>query len=44
MKTRERIIQVSWGSEPVQTYPVNVLIRAYDRSGLLSDRKTSCTT
>lgn len=33
----ERIIQVSWGSEPVQTYPVNVLIRAYDRSGLLSD-------
>ncbi len=33
----ERIIQVSWGSEPVQTYPVKVLIRAYDRSGLLSD-------
>lgn len=33
----ERIIQVSWGSEPVQTYPVNVVIRAYDRSGLLSD-------
>src|SRR5690554_1230288 len=33
----ERIIQVSWGNEPVQTYPVNVLIRAYDRSGLLSD-------
>jgi len=33
----ERVIQVSWGSEPVKTYPVNVVIRAYDRSGLLSD-------
>ena len=33
----ERIIQVGWGAEPVQTYPVDVLVRAYDRSGLLSD-------
>ena len=33
----ERMIQVSWGSEPVQTYPVDILIRAYDRSGLLRD-------
>lgn len=33
----ERMIQVSWGSEPVQTYPVDVFIRAYDRAGLLSD-------
>lgn len=33
----ERMIQVSWGTEPVQTYPVDVVIRAYDRSGLLSD-------
>lgn len=33
----ERMIQVSWGAELVQTYPVDVLIRAYDRSGLLSD-------
>ncbi len=33
----ERMIQVGWGAEPVKTYPVDVLIRAYDRSGLLSD-------
>ncbi|MCU1716745.1 GTP diphosphokinase [Pseudomonas sp. 5P_3.1_Bac2] len=33
----ERIIQVSWGPVPVQTYPVDILIRAYDRSGLLRD-------
>ncbi|WP_027897056.1 GTP diphosphokinase [Zestomonas thermotolerans] len=33
----ERIIQVSWGPEPVQTYPVDILIRAYDRAGLLRD-------
>jgi GTP pyrophosphokinase len=33
----ERIIQVSWGPVPVQTYPVDVIIRAYDRSGLLRD-------
>ena len=33
----ERMIQVGWGAEPVKTYPVDVLIRAYDRPGLLSD-------
>jgi GTP pyrophosphokinase len=33
----ERIIQVSWGPVPVQTYPVDIVIRAYDRSGLLRD-------
>ncbi|UFH48348.1 GTP diphosphokinase [Pseudomonas sp. KNUC1026] len=33
----ERIIQVSWGPVPVLTYPVDILIRAYDRSGLLRD-------
>lgn len=33
----ERIIQVSWGPAPVQTYPVDVIIKAYDRSGLLRD-------
>ncbi|WBE26599.1 GTP diphosphokinase [Denitrificimonas caeni] len=33
----ERMIQVGWGAEPVKTYPVDVLVRAYDRSGLLSD-------
>ena len=33
----ERIIQVSWGPVPVLTYPVDIVIRAYDRSGLLRD-------
>src|SRR5690606_38164945 len=33
----ERMIQVSWGPVPVQTYPVDVVIRAFDRSGLLRD-------
>ncbi|WAJ39566.1 GTP diphosphokinase [Pseudomonas sp. GOM7] len=33
----ERIIQVSWGPVPVQTYPVEIAIKAYDRSGLLRD-------
>ncbi|MFJ3481898.1 GTP diphosphokinase [Pseudomonas sp. NPDC090202] len=33
----ERIIQVSWGPVPVLTYPVDIMIRAYDRSGLLRD-------
>ena len=33
----ERTIQVSWGPVPQQTYPVEILIRAYDRSGLLRD-------
>ena len=33
----ERIIQVSWGPVPVLTYPVDIIIRAYDRSGLLRD-------
>ena len=33
----ERIIQVSWGPEPEKTYPVEIVIHAYDRSGLLRD-------
>ena len=33
----ERIIQVSWGPVPEHTYPVEIMIRAYDRSGLLRD-------
>jgi GTP pyrophosphokinase len=33
----ERTIQVSWGPVPVQTYPVDILIKAFDRSGLLRD-------
>jgi GTP pyrophosphokinase len=33
---RERIIKVSWGMAP-KTYPVPVVIKAYDRAGLMGD-------
>ena len=33
----ERLIEVSWGSEPNYSYPVDVMISAYDRPGLLRD-------
>lgn len=33
----ERMIQVSWSNEQVKTYPVDIVIQAYDRSGLLND-------
>ncbi|WP_163835039.1 GTP diphosphokinase [Spartinivicinus ruber] len=36
-KEPERFIEVDWVSEQVNIYPVNVLIKAYDRSGLLRD-------
>ena len=32
----ERVIEVSWGETPA-TYPVDIMIVAYDRSGLLRD-------
>ena len=36
----ERLIQVSWGSKPGETYPVNIEVRAWDRVGLLKDVTT----
>jgi len=33
----DRLIEVNWGSERIQTYPVEIYIKAYDRSGLLRD-------
>lgn len=33
----ERLIEVNWGGAPVQTYPVEIYIHAYDRAGLLRD-------
>jgi len=33
----ERIIEVSWGEEQGETYPVDIEISAYDRQGLLRD-------
>lgn len=39
-KDRERIIDVSWGHQPDSTYPVDIQIEAYDRTGLLRDITT----
>lgn len=33
----QRVLQVSWGNKPNRTYPVDMLIQAYDRTGLLHD-------
>ena len=32
-----RLIDVEWESAPAQTYPIAILVEAYDRTGLLSD-------
>ena len=37
MESPERLVEVSWGSEAGATFPVDVLITAYDRHGLLQD-------
>jgi GTP pyrophosphokinase len=34
---RERMIEVDWGAEVIETYPVKVRVEAYDRQGLLRD-------
>ena len=39
VKDTERLVQVSWG-EAESTFPVAVVIRAYDRDGLLRDVST----
>jgi GTP pyrophosphokinase len=36
-KHRERMIEVSWGNVEAATYPVDLQLRAMDRSGLLRD-------
>ena len=32
-----RLIEVQWGAESTDTFPVSIQVRAYDRSGLLRD-------
>jgi len=39
-KEPERIIDVSWGGEVRTTYPVDLIVFAYDRTGLLKDLMT----
>ncbi len=36
-KDQARLIEVEWGDTDMQSYPVNILILAIDRHGLLSD-------
>ena len=36
----ERIIEVDWGKSESATYPVDLILRAYDRSGLIRDIST----
>jgi len=36
-KDRARLIEVEWGDTDARNYPVNILIQANDRHGLLSD-------
>lgn len=36
-KEPERLIEVSWGNTPEYAYPVEIMIIAYDRPGLLRD-------
>jgi len=40
----ERFIEVSWGHQTDQTYPVEIAVKAFDRQGLLQDITTILTT
>jgi GTP pyrophosphokinase len=39
VKDKERLVEVSWGA-PVRTFPVPIIIKAYDRDGLTKDIAT----
>ena len=39
-KQKKRFIQVDWGSSTKEHYRVDILVQAYDRSGLLKDITT----
>ncbi len=39
MRDKERLVQVSWGA-PVRTFPVPIIVKAYDRDGLTKDIAT----
>jgi GTP pyrophosphokinase len=34
---KERLVAVTWGDASKEVYPVDIVIRAYDRQGLLND-------
>ncbi len=39
VRDKERLVEVSWGS-PVRTFPVPIIVKAYDRDGLTRDIAT----
>jgi GTP pyrophosphokinase len=39
-RSPERIIEVDWGQSETATYPVDLILRAHDRAGLLRDIST----
>ena len=39
VRDQERLVEVSWGS-PARTFPVPIIIKAYDRDGLTKDIAT----
>ena len=39
VKDQERLVEVSWGS-PIRTFPVPIILKAYDRDGLTKDIAT----
>jgi len=39
VKDQERLVEVSWGS-PIRTFPVPIIVKAYDRDGLTKDIAT----
>lgn len=38
--SNERVVEVAWGADQEQTYPMTILIDAFDRKGLLKDVST----
>jgi GTP pyrophosphokinase len=41
--TPERQIEVEWNQETTESYPVKILVRSYDRVGLLADVASNIT-
>lgn len=39
-KAGDRVVEVAWGSDQEQTYPMTILLSAFDRKGLLKDVST----
>ncbi len=37
LREKERLIEVSWGRDPIKKYPVPIRVVAYDREGLMRD-------